>query len=80
MNFIKLLFELFVVYLLYKFIFELVIPVYKTTQQVKQKMEGMNQQMRQENGHDNGFQNHSTRTERAQKPVADDYIDYEEIR
>ncbi len=67
-------------YLLYKFIFELVIPVYKTTQQVKQKMDSMNQQMRQETGNNENFQNRDTRTEPAHKPAADEYIDYEEIK
>ena len=45
MNIFRLLFELFLLYLAYKFIFEFIIPIYKTTRQMKGKMEEMRQKM-----------------------------------
>lgn len=81
MNIFKLLFELFVIYILYKFIFEFVIPVYRTTRQVKQKMNDMQQRMRENEG--SPVNNQYTKTqapEAHKKPVHEDYIDYEEIK
>ena len=40
MSIIRVLFELFVIYLLYKLIFEFIIPVYQTTKQVKENGRG----------------------------------------
>ena len=39
---IKLVLELFVLYIIYKFVFELILPVYKTTKHIKKKMNEMN--------------------------------------
>ena len=81
MNILKLLFELFVIYILYKFIFDLVIPVYKATQQVKQKMNSRQQQARQHEPPQNDpYQNGKKQQATAFKPADDDYIDYEEIK
>ena len=81
MNILKLLFELFVIYILYKFIFDLVIPVYKATQQVKQKMNSMQQQAQQHEPPQNDpYQNGRKQQATAFKPADDDYIDYEEIK
>lgn len=44
----KLLWELFLFYLLYKFIFGLVIPVYRTTRQVKKQMNQFQQRFQEE--------------------------------
>ena len=81
MNILRLLFELFVIYILYKFIFEFIIPVYNTTKQVKQKMNEMHQQMQQNQG--GPINDPFTKTqpsEAPKKPVHEDYIDYEEIK
>ena len=80
MNFLKLLFELFVIYLVYKLIFDFIIPIYKTTKQVKHKMDEMHQRM-QETRHqtvDEESTNNGSAVPR--KPSAEDYIDYEEIK
>jgi hypothetical protein len=45
MNIFRLAFELFVLYLLYKLVFELIIPVAKTTKQVKKQFGDMSAQM-----------------------------------
>lgn len=84
MNILRLLFELFVIYILYKFIFDFIIPVYKTTRQVKQKMDDMQQRMRQTQGTQApdpyeirpGQQTPTA----AKRPASDDYIEYEEVK
>ena len=48
MNIFKLAFELFIIYLVYKLIFEFIIPVYNTTRQMKQKMTEMHQKMQEQ--------------------------------
>ncbi len=76
---LKLIFELFIIYLLYKLVFEFIIPVYRTTKQMSQKMSEMQQKMQQE-------QHQYQPTEKSktvEKPIStnkDDYIDYEEIK
>jgi len=81
MNILRLAFELFVIYILYKFIFEFIIPVYKTTKHVKQKMNDMQQQMRQEQGSPaNGPFTKPGSADAPKRPAHDDYIDYEEIK
>jgi hypothetical protein len=83
MSIFKVIFQLFVLYLLYKLIFDFIIPVYRTTKQVKKQvneMQGrMNEQMDQ-------FQQQSGQTqpphEKAAPKTADghDYIEYEEVK
>ena len=81
MNILRLLFELFVIYILYKFIFEFIIPVYNTTRQVKQKMADMNQRMQQNQG-TSANQQFSTPQSPAEpkRPPSEDYIEYEELK
>ena len=77
---LKLIFELFIIYLVYKLVFEFIIPVYNTTKQVKKKMNEMQQQMYQQEKN-----NYQQREENApkSKPTSvndSDYIDYEEVK
>ncbi len=76
---LKVLFELFMLYLLYKLVFDFIIPIYQTTKQVKQKVgemqRNMNEQMQKQN-------NQFTDTPKTTSPKVDkdDYIDYEEVK
>lgn len=82
MNILRLLFELFVIYILYKFIFEFIIPVYNTTRQVKQKMDNMHQRMQQNQAKGGGtdpFTKPSS-TSTVSRPSSEDYIEYEEVK
>jgi hypothetical protein len=80
MSIFKILFELFVLYLLYKLVFDFIIPIYQATKQVKQKVNEMhrnvNEQMNQ--------QQHNQYTAAPQEPQpkkkSDDYIDFEEVK
>ena len=75
---LKVIFELFVLYLVYKLIFDFIIPVYKTTKQVNKKMGEMQRKM---NDHFNQQESTtSNSTEKTAKPASKDYIEFEEVK
>jgi hypothetical protein len=75
---LKVIFELFVLYLVYKLIFDFIIPVYKTTKQVSQKMGEMQSKM---NDQFNKQQSQAgTAPEKPAGPAKEDYIEYEEVK
>lgn len=78
MGLIRVIFELLVLYLLYKLIFDFIIPVYRTTKQVKQKVgemqSQMNEHMKQQNNQN------TTAKEHQPKPAKEDYIEFEEVK
>ena len=78
----KLLWELFLFYLLYKFIFGLVIPVYRTTRQVKKQMNQFEQRYREEQkAHAPQHQAYQQDGSKSTQPKSDhDYIEFEEVR
>jgi hypothetical protein len=76
MGLLRTLFELLVFYLLYKLIFDFIIPVYKTTKQLNQKMSDMQQHMHAQGKNEGG----QAKTTPAEKPAREDYIDFEEVK
>jgi len=72
---VKYVLFIILIYVLYQFIFNLVIPVYQTTQKIKKGVRDMNARMNQ--------QQHSSSSS-PQNPVskakAEDYIDFEEVK
>lgn len=75
---LKVIFELFLLYLVYKLIFDFIIPVYQTTKQVNKKMGEMQSKM---NDHFNQQQpNTNSAAEKAAKPAREDYIEFEEVK
>ncbi|MCX6313247.1 MAG: hypothetical protein D4R55_01825 [Chitinophagaceae bacterium] len=78
MKILEVLFELFVLYLLYKLIFDFIIPVYQTTKQVKQKVGEMQQKMNEQMKQQQSFT--TAPKETPQKPTREDYIEYEEVK
>ena len=75
----KLLIELFLFYLLYKFIFEFVIPIFRTTREVKKKMHEFQQNMNKQ-AETNRTSSKTMDKPPVSKPKSDDYIDFEEIK
>ena len=77
MNILRLAGEIFLLYILYKLIFDFIIPVYQTTKRVKKQFGDMQQKM-QEQMNKNGQQHNTTQ----QQPVVKegDYIEYEEVK
>ncbi len=75
---IKVLFQLFVLYLLYKLIFDFIIPVWNTTKDVKQKVANMQNKMNRQN---DPKTQQSPHPQKHTKPSPEeDYIDFEEIK
>jgi hypothetical protein len=78
---LKTLLIAFLVYVLFKFIFDLIIPAAKVASQVKRQMNGMKEQMENFQAlqqQQNRAQATSPKTEK-KSPTAGDYIDFEEI-
>jgi len=67
-------------YLLYKLIFDFIIPVYNTTKQVSKKMGEMQQQMNAHAKQQQDNTQQAAQKEKAEKPAREDYIEFEEIK
>lgn len=84
MNLFRIVIELFALYLLYKVIFDFIIPLISTTKQVKKQFTAMNAQM-QQNSRQQTEQSSAKPSNTAQKlpsskDKSDDYIDFEEVK
>lgn len=77
MNFIELLFIFLVFYLLYKLVFNFIVPVYRASSQIRSKMNEVNQQYNQRQGPP---ENPGTSATPKKRPPSEDYIDFEEIK
>jgi hypothetical protein len=76
---LSLLFYAFLAYLLYRLVFSFIIPIYRTTKQVKKGFRDMQEQMRQHTGP----QDQPPQNPRSAKPnttKVGDYIDFEEVK
>jgi hypothetical protein len=74
----KYIFYAFLAYLLYQLIFNLVIPVYKTTRKIKKGFREMNEKMNEQYPQQ---QNPTTADQtKANNAPAEDYIDFEEVK
>ncbi len=81
MIFFRLLEDLLVAYILYKVIFDFIIPVARTTKQMKGKMNEMHERMQQQQRAQSEQKGPTASPPTPQaKASADDYIDYEEIK
>jgi hypothetical protein len=82
MNIFRLAFELFMLYLLYKLVFDFIIPIATTTKKVKKQFVDMNAQMeekmRQQRQESTQFK--ATPKTPPSSNKQDDYIDYEEVK
>jgi hypothetical protein len=78
MKIFELAFELFIIYIVYKVVFEFIIPIYKTTKVMKSKMAEMHEKMQeQQRGQQFSAPVQDTTPK---KSYNEDYIDYEEIK
>lgn len=70
--------ELLIIYIIYKIVFDFIIPVYFASKEMKKKMNEFNRQMQQ-----NQQQFNTPKPSKTEKPKTDfdsDYIDYEEVK
>jgi hypothetical protein len=81
----SILFYGFLIYLLYRLVFNFIIPIYRTTKQVKKGFREMHERMnqqQQQNQH-NGADTQSNHQSTSKKPDSSqvgEYIDFEEIK
>jgi len=73
---LKLIVWGFIIYLIYKFVFELVVPVSKATTQMKEKIKEMQEAQQRQYQQ----QQPSRPTQTPSSPKEGDYIDYEEVK
>jgi hypothetical protein len=65
-------------YILYKLVFDFIVPVYKTTTHVKQQFKNMHDNMQQQ---PNNFQKEpEPKKEKANTSSVGEYIDFEEVK
>ena len=74
----KILFYGFLIYLLYQVVFNFIIPVYRTTKQVKKGFREMHEKINEQGRHQEKAAQASS-NKSSQEPVGD-YIDFEEIK
>jgi len=76
---LRFLFYAFLFYMLYKLVFDFIIPVYKTTKRVKNGFKEMNEKMRQQA---EGLQQQSTQQvkPKVEQHKTGDYIEFEEVK
>jgi Sec-independent protein translocase protein TatA len=84
---LRILLYALLIWFLYNLIFRLIVPLYRTTRQVKQKFREMHQQMEDQNRQQQGYQKtnptskSASQTDRpAPSKAGGDYIDFEEIK
>ncbi len=80
----EIFFLAIVLYLLYRFVFNFLLPVVRTTRQVREQFRNMQEGMGQQNSFSSNEQvqqQEPRNQERAGgKPPAGDYIDFEEVK
>jgi len=87
---IRYLFFAFLIYLAYRLVFHFIIPIYKTTKQVKKQFREMSARMNRSDGHGR-MEDYMSQQQQAnqqtsppqpenKKAQAGDYIDFEELK
>jgi len=83
MNIIRLAGEIFLLYLLYKLIFDFIIPIYIASKKVKKQFGEMQSKMQDQMNQYNRQNSQQAQTSATTKPEnkkKEEYIDYEEIK
>ena len=70
----------FLIYLAYRLVFHFIIPVYKTTRQVKKQFREMHNRMQDHMSQQPPHQQPATPVTENKKQQAGDYIDFEELK
>ena len=82
MNILRLAGEVFLLYLLYKLIFDFIIPIYQTSKKVKKQFGEMHSKMQEQMNQYNRQSSQQTQTTKSARTEKkrEEYIDYEEIK
>lgn len=66
---------------LYKLIFDLIIPVYRASRDIKKRFRDINQQMHERMNQSQNYEQEAPRFKNTEtKPKKGDYIDFEEVK
>lgn len=79
MNIFKLLFQLFLLYMLYKLVFDFIIPVYRASKKMQQDVNQMQQKMREQQQRPVKEETLVSRTSPS-TDKSEDYIEFEEVK
>ena len=74
------LFYAFLIYLAYRLVFHFIIPIYKTTRQVKKQFREMHSRMQDNMSQQQPYQQPVTPATENKSQQAGDYIDFEELK
>jgi len=78
---LRYLFYAFLIYLAYRLVFHLIIPIYKTSKQIKKQFREMHTRMEDHiNQQQANQQTADPRPENKKEQVGGDYIDFEEVK
>jgi len=77
---LRYLFFAFLIYLAYRLVFHFIIPIYKTTRQVKKQFREMHSRMQDNMSQQPPYQQSATPATENKKKQAGDYIDFEELK
>ena len=77
---LRYLFYAFLIYLAYRLVFHFIIPIYKTTRQVKKQFREMHSRMQDNMGQQTPYQQPVTPVTENKNQQAGDYIDFEELK
>jgi hypothetical protein len=77
---LRYLFFAFLIYLAYRLVFHFIIPIYKTTRQVKKQFREMHSRMQDNMGQQPPYQQPVTPATENKNQQAGDYIEFEELK
>ena len=77
---LRYLFYAFLIYLAYRLVFHFIIPIYKTTKQVKKQFREMHDRMEDHLNQQEANQQTMPPKQEDKKAQAGDYIDFEEVK
>ena len=77
---LSFLFFAFLFYVLFKLVFDFVLPVYRTTRRVRKNFRDMQQKMQEQQNGTGGYQPSQNGNAAKDKEPLGDYIDFEEVK
>lgn len=77
---IRMILTLLLIYIVYKFVFEFVIPVFNSTRHMSNKLKEMQEKMQEQERKRQMEEQKNSSQANTPKPSPEDYIEYEEIK
>ena len=80
MNLLKLAAQIFLIYLLYKLVVNVIIPIYRSTKQIKTQFREMQDHMQNAANQKQSTQNAQAQSTSVKPEKEGDYIEFEEVK